>query len=81
MVPPLSRASASPWLCPLLSLIVPTGLSLGGGLSRELHPHPLCAACSKTALLEGLEVDQYMLGILIYIQKYVAPRAPPATPL
>lgn len=26
-------------------------------------------ACSKTALLEGLEVDQYMLGILIYIQK------------
>lgn len=24
---------------------------------------------SKTALLEGLEVDQYMLGILIYIQK------------
>lgn len=25
--------------------------------------------CSKTALLEGLEVDQYMLGILIYIQK------------
>lgn len=28
--------------------------------------------CSKTALLEGLEVDQYMLGILIYIQKYVS---------
>ena len=26
-------------------------------------------ACSKTALLEGLEADQYMLGILIYIQK------------
>lgn len=25
--------------------------------------------CSKTALLEGLEVDQYMLGILVYIQK------------
>lgn len=24
---------------------------------------------SKTALLEGLEVDQYMLGVLIYIQK------------
>lgn len=24
--------------------------------------------CNKTALLEGLEVDQYMLGILIYIQ-------------
>lgn len=24
---------------------------------------------SKTALLEGLEVDQYMLGILIYVQK------------
>lgn len=24
---------------------------------------------SKTALLEGLEVDQYMLGILVYIQK------------
>lgn len=27
---------------------------------------------SKTALLEGLEVDQYMLGILVYIQKYVS---------
>lgn len=26
-------------------------------------------APSKTALLEGLEVDQYMLGILVYIQK------------
>lgn len=26
---------------------------------------------SKTALLEGLEVDQYMLGILVYIQKLV----------
>lgn len=26
---------------------------------------------SKTALLEGLEVDQYMLGILVYIQKWV----------
>lgn len=24
--------------------------------------------CNKTALLEGLEVDQYMLGILIYVQ-------------
>lgn len=24
--------------------------------------------CNKTALLEGLEVDQYMLGILVYIQ-------------
>lgn len=36
-------------------------------------PHPALTlplpACSKTALLEGLEVDQYMLGILIYIQK------------
>lgn len=29
----------------------------------------LFSARSKTALLEGLEVDQYMLGILIYIQK------------
>uniref|UniRef100_A0A8C0AMY9 Zinc finger MIZ-type containing 2 n=3 Tax=Aves TaxID=8782 RepID=A0A8C0AMY9_9AVES len=28
-----------------------------------------CPVCNKTALLEGLEVDQYMLGILIYIQK------------
>ncbi|XP_039318047.1 zinc finger MIZ domain-containing protein 2 isoform X4 [Saimiri boliviensis] len=27
-----------------------------------------CPVCNKTALLEGLEVDQYMLGILIYIQ-------------
>lgn len=81
MVPPLSRASASPWLCPLLSLIVPTGLSLGGGRPRGSILTPICAARSKTALLEGLEVDQYMLGILIYIQKYVTPRAPPATPL
>ncbi|NXU93206.1 ZMIZ2 protein, partial [Xiphorhynchus elegans] len=32
----------------------------------SLCPH---LARSKTALLEGLEVDQYMLGILIYIQK------------
>nr|XP_025038727.1 zinc finger MIZ domain-containing protein 2 [Pelodiscus sinensis] len=28
-----------------------------------------CPVCNKTALLEGLEVDQYMLGILVYIQK------------
>ncbi|XP_036292165.1 zinc finger MIZ domain-containing protein 2 isoform X4 [Pipistrellus kuhlii] len=27
-----------------------------------------CPVCNKTALLEGLEVDQYMLGVLIYIQ-------------
>uniref|UniRef100_A0A3Q3BQM5 Zinc finger MIZ-type containing 2 n=1 Tax=Kryptolebias marmoratus TaxID=37003 RepID=A0A3Q3BQM5_KRYMA len=27
-----------------------------------------CPVCNKTALLEGLEVDQYMLGILIYVQ-------------
>ncbi|KAK2512412.1 hypothetical protein Q9233_016306 [Columba guinea] len=27
-----------------------------------------CPVCNKTALLEGLEVDQYMLGILIHIQ-------------
>ncbi|XP_041856307.1 zinc finger MIZ domain-containing protein 2-like [Melanotaenia boesemani] len=27
-----------------------------------------CPVCNKAALLEGLEVDQYMLGILIYIQ-------------
>uniref|UniRef100_A0A3P9PXC8 Zinc finger MIZ-type containing 2 n=1 Tax=Poecilia reticulata TaxID=8081 RepID=A0A3P9PXC8_POERE len=27
-----------------------------------------CASKDKTALLEGLEVDQYMLGILIYVQ-------------
>lgn len=33
-----------------------------------LSPH-CCASRSKTALLEGLEVDQYMLGILIYIQR------------
>ncbi|KAA8579208.1 hypothetical protein FQN60_000030, partial [Etheostoma spectabile] len=26
-----------------------------------------CPVCNKTALLEGLEVDQYMLGILVYI--------------
>lgn len=38
----------------------------GGGSFISPCPHP---ACSKTALLEGLEVDQYMLGILIYIQK------------
>lgn len=43
----------------------------GGFLSDEgclISPCPH-SACSKTALLEGLEVDQYMLGILIYIQK------------
>uniref|UniRef100_A0A4W5LD29 SP-RING-type domain-containing protein n=1 Tax=Hucho hucho TaxID=62062 RepID=A0A4W5LD29_9TELE len=28
-----------------------------------------CPVCSKTALLEGLEVDQYMWGILNAIQK------------
>ncbi|KAF3849203.1 hypothetical protein F7725_015700 [Dissostichus mawsoni] len=27
-----------------------------------------CPVCNKSALLEGLEVDQYMLGILVYIQ-------------
>ncbi|XP_040820736.1 zinc finger MIZ domain-containing protein 2 isoform X2 [Ochotona curzoniae] len=27
-----------------------------------------CPVCNKTALLEGLEVDQYMLGVLIHIQ-------------
>ncbi|XP_054895268.1 zinc finger MIZ domain-containing protein 2-like isoform X2 [Poeciliopsis prolifica] len=27
-----------------------------------------CPVCNKTALLEGLEVDQYMLGILIYVE-------------
>lgn len=32
------------------------------------EPHAF-GSYSKTALLEGLEVDQYMLGILIYIQK------------
>uniref|UniRef100_A0A1A7YW67 SP-RING-type domain-containing protein n=1 Tax=Iconisemion striatum TaxID=60296 RepID=A0A1A7YW67_9TELE len=26
-----------------------------------------CPVCNKTALLEGLEVDQYMLGILVYV--------------
>lgn len=35
---------------------------------RPLSPI-LLVSDSKTALLEGLEVDQYMLGILIYIQK------------
>ncbi|XP_018410213.1 PREDICTED: zinc finger MIZ domain-containing protein 2 isoform X1 [Nanorana parkeri] len=29
-----------------------------------------CPVCNKTALLEGLEVDQYMLGTLLYIQNY-----------
>uniref|UniRef100_A0A3B4UIJ1 Zinc finger MIZ domain-containing protein 2-like n=1 Tax=Seriola dumerili TaxID=41447 RepID=A0A3B4UIJ1_SERDU len=29
-----------------------------------------CPVCNKTALLEGLEVDQYMLGILIYVQNW-----------
>lgn len=38
----------------------------GGGFPALTLPLP---TCSKTALLEGLEVDQYMLGILIYIQK------------
>lgn len=38
----------------------------GGGSLTSLCSH---SAHSKTALLEGLEVDQYMLGILIYIQK------------
>lgn len=38
----------------------------GEGCLISPCPH---SACSKTALLEGLEVDQYMLGILIYIQK------------
>uniref|UniRef100_A0A3P8U3P5 Zinc finger MIZ-type containing 2 n=1 Tax=Amphiprion percula TaxID=161767 RepID=A0A3P8U3P5_AMPPE len=28
-----------------------------------------CPVCNKTALLEGLEVDQYMLGILIYYEE------------
>ncbi|XP_062319394.1 zinc finger MIZ domain-containing protein 1a isoform X4 [Osmerus eperlanus] len=31
-----------------------------------------CPVCNKTALLEGLEVDQYMWGILNAIQKYVS---------
>lgn len=51
---------ASPW-CPPLSQLYPEGRPL-------LSPH-CCASRSKTALLEGLEVDQYMLGILIYIQR------------
>lgn len=33
--------------------------------------HCLISFYSKTALLEGLEVDQYMWGILNAIQKYV----------
>lgn len=33
------------------------------------EPEPSASLPSKTALLEGLEVDQYMLGILVYIQK------------
>lgn len=42
-----------------------------GPRARLVRPlsYALFAFCSKTALLEGLEVDQYMLGILIYIQK------------
>ncbi|KAM4644713.1 zinc finger MIZ domain-containing protein 2 isoform 3-T3 [Amazona ochrocephala] len=35
-----------------------------------------CPVCNKTALLEGLEVDQYMLGILIYIQNLSPPCHP-----
>lgn len=41
---------------------------MAGSAGQASEPHPL-VFCSKTALLEGLEVDQYMLGILIYIQK------------
>lgn len=47
----------------------PVGLRLSfpaWGVPALTLPLP---ACSKTALLEGLEVDQYMLGILIHIQK------------
>lgn len=32
-------------------------------------PHPPVSFSSKTALLEGLEVDQYMWGILNAIQQ------------
>lgn len=38
---------------------------LGVKCNQQLVP----VVHSKTALLEGLEVDQYMLGILVYIQK------------
>lgn len=39
-----------------------------GVTSIKCNPH-FVPVRSKTALLEGLEVDQYMLGILVYIQK------------
>lgn len=52
-------------LCP--SFPACGGVSLPAGRFPALTL-PLLAF-SKTALLEGLEVDQYMLGILIYIQK------------
>lgn len=76
--------SASPRGCPTVSFGVPaepcygvcTGPSLGVPRCPCSYPegHPPlsphhCASRSKTALLEGLEVDQYMLGILIYIQR------------
>lgn len=43
-----------------------------GGLClfTKLHRLPVLSVLSKTALLEGLEVDQYMWGILNAIQKY-----------
>ena len=36
---------------------------------QEQRPSPLLFFSSKTALLEGLEVDQYMWGILNAIQQ------------
>lgn len=36
---------------------------------QEQRPSPFLSFSSKTALLEGLEVDQYMWGILNAIQQ------------
>lgn len=40
-------------------------------LTIKYNQHFFLWSNSKSALLEGLEVDQYMLGILVYIQKWV----------
>lgn len=40
----------------------------GRGRARPLSHMPL-VSYSKTALLEGLQVDQYVLGVLVHIQK------------
>lgn len=72
---PRLRAEASSTGSPHTVSFMTSHLPRGGlGLSDRTErcqaskPPPLVFN-SKTALLEGLEVDQYMLGILIYIQK------------